>query len=413
MDDWQIPSQPTLPPTPSQQQQQRMSMNTIGPMHSYHSMRTRPSPYPMNEVKQPYSYQQTSMPMKTNTNSNVYTPLSYPPNHMEQIPHQQRLITAKSTSGPIATYNAGQQQMHAARARSMPYPSPMMYTHSPASVYQCNNTPHMNYPNQPSFPPPPPPPVQQQQQQQQMYYQNYYPQAHPISHQANSNSNKHEPMKNKIKPNADDFFSSPSTSYHPSVCSNSYVSPQQLPPQPSSLSSSISQEYQTFPNQFQIFPSPPSNPSTPYQGEFNANADFGVPYHQGQPSSVNSLTDALCPSGDTADRQLTPGPPSVGTPRVAHPQYSFPQTPSTPTMSRLPNEQNIDELTAFLQDPANLYLTDDITSTLFDDIEVLADTYLGGRGNNDHQSNNDSSLDYDIILNYLCSDDLISTVCQK
>ena len=69
MDDWQIPSQPTLPPTPSQQQQQRMSMNTIGPMHSYHSMRTRPSPYPMNEVKQPYSYQQTSMPMKTNTNS--------------------------------------------------------------------------------------------------------------------------------------------------------------------------------------------------------------------------------------------------------------------------------------------------------------------------------------------------------
>ncbi len=84
----------------------------------------------------------------------------------------------------------------------------------------------------------------------------------------------------------------------------------------------------------------------------------------------------------------------------------------------------------------NIYLTDDLTSvrvfsfqsffssflfffkTLFDDIEVLADTYLGGnRGAEIHeqqqQSNVDNDLDYDIILNYLCSDDLISTVCKN
>ena len=64
-----------------------------------------------------------------------------------------------------------------------------------------------------------------------------------------------------------------------------------------------------------------SNPGTPHQmysnnntnntGEFNGTAEFGVPYHHGAPSSVNSLTDALCPNGglDTTDRQMTPGPP--------------------------------------------------------------------------------------------------------
>ena len=82
-----------------------------------------------------------------------------------------------------------------------------------------------------------------------------------------------------------------STSYHPSIGSNSYIPAQQLTP--------ISHEYP-------IFTSPPS---TPYQGEFNSNTEFGVPYHHGQPSSVNSLTDALCPSENSIDRQLTPGPP--------------------------------------------------------------------------------------------------------
>ena len=35
------------------------------------------------------------------------------------------------------------------------------------------------------------------------------------------------------------------------------------------------------------------------------------------------------------------------------------------TRSRFSNEQNIDELTAFLQDPINIYLSDDITSVSF------------------------------------------------
>jgi hypothetical protein len=187
MDDWRI-----------QQQQQKMSMNNIGPMHNY---RTRPNPY---------QYQQS---VKTDSNS------------VKSFYHQQFM---------------------SARTRSMPYPSPSMYSNS-----ICPCTSHMYYPTQ-----------------HPMYYQSYS-------------------MKNK----SDEFL----TSYHPSICS---IPAQQLTP--------ITQEYQTFSNQSQIFPSPPSNPSTPYQGEFN---EFGVPYHHGQPSSVNSLTDALCPSGDTADRQLTPGPP--------------------------------------------------------------------------------------------------------
>ena len=34
------------------QQQQRMPMNGIGPIHNYHSIRSRPSPYQTNEIKQ-------------------------------------------------------------------------------------------------------------------------------------------------------------------------------------------------------------------------------------------------------------------------------------------------------------------------------------------------------------------------
>ncbi|CAF0950190.1 unnamed protein product [Rotaria sp. Silwood1] len=382
MDDWRI-------------QQQRINTNGIGPIHSYHSLHSRPSPYQINEIKQTYPYQQTSaISVKTDSNSDVYTPLPYTPTQMEQIHHQQqqqqqqRIITSKSAPGPISNYHPGHQQIMSARTRSMPYPSPSMYaTHSSATVCQCNS--HTHYPSQ-----------------HQMFYSNYY-QSQPLSYQQNTNITRHEMIKNKIKSKTDEPFQS-STSYYTSNCSNSYIPSQQL----QSQTSSISQEYQTYSNQSQIFPSPPSNPSTPYQGEFNGNTEFGVPYHQSQPSSVNSLTDALCPSGDTVDRQMTPGPPSVGTPRVAQHQYSFPQTPLTPTTSRLTNEQNIDELTAFLQDPINTYLTEDLTSTLFDDIEALADTYLGGRGSA-QQSNIDTNLDYDIILNYLCSDDLISTMYKN
>jgi hypothetical protein len=61
MDDWQLP-----------QQEQRMPMNSIGPIHSYQSMRTRPSPYQINEIKQVYQYQQTStIPVKTNNSNSV------------------------------------------------------------------------------------------------------------------------------------------------------------------------------------------------------------------------------------------------------------------------------------------------------------------------------------------------------
>ncbi|CAF2685078.1 unnamed protein product [Rotaria sp. Silwood2] len=107
-----------------------------------------------------------------------------------------------------------------------------------------------------------------------MFYQNYYP-SQPISYQQNSNITKYDIMKNKIKSKNDESFQS-SSSYYSSICSNSYIPAQQL----QSQLSSISPEYQIYSNQSQIFPSPPSNPSTPHQGEFNGNTDFGVPYHQ-------------------------------------------------------------------------------------------------------------------------------------
>ena len=51
--------------------------------------------------------------------------------------------------------------------------------------------------------------------------------------------------------------------------------------------------------------SPSSGPDTPNQNDFNL--EFGVPYQLGQPSSVNSMTDALCPNGEISiDRQTSP-----------------------------------------------------------------------------------------------------------
>ncbi|CAF5000368.1 unnamed protein product, partial [Rotaria socialis] len=61
---------------------------------------------------------------------NVYTPnntnVSYSPAQMEQIQHQhqQQRMMATKTHGPMVGYHPGQQQMMAARARSMPYPMP-------------------------------------------------------------------------------------------------------------------------------------------------------------------------------------------------------------------------------------------------------------------------------------------------
>jgi hypothetical protein len=52
------------------QPQQRVSMNSIGPIHNYHSIRSRPSPYQLNEIKQTYQYQQSStISVKTDSNS--------------------------------------------------------------------------------------------------------------------------------------------------------------------------------------------------------------------------------------------------------------------------------------------------------------------------------------------------------
>jgi hypothetical protein len=204
----------------------------------------------------------------------MYTPVTYTPTHMEEM-HQQRMITAKSTPGPIATYHPGHHQIMSARARSMPYPSPSMYTHNSGSVCQCNQ--HMHH---------------------QMSHPNWY-QYQPITYQQNFNSNlsdtTSQTMKNQYRKNSEESSIS-STFYYPSTCTNSYIPAQQLPPQLLSISQ---QDYQTFSHQS-------SNPSTPHQGEFN---EFGVSYQNGQPSSVNSLTDALCPNGDTIDRQMTPGPP--------------------------------------------------------------------------------------------------------
>lgn len=259
---------------------------------------------------------------------------------MEQIPQQQRLVSGKSAPGPISTYNAGQQQMLSARARSMPYPSPNAYAHPTNAACHCTGTgAHVHYPPQ-----------------QHVYYPNYYSQSQPLPYQQNSTSSKFDTMKYKAKPPTDEPFSSPATSYHPSVCSNPYVPAQQLTPQPSAPSTSMPAEYQTFSNQSQIFPSPPSNPSTPYQGEFNA--DFGVPYHQGQPSSVNSLTDALCPGGDAADRQLTPGPPVMSL-----------LSASRASASRMHVWRVVVERRHAACGAASIFLSSDATDT--DDIETL------------------------------------------
>jgi hypothetical protein len=50
MDDWRM-------------QQQRMPMNNIGPIHHYHSIRSRPSPYPTYQYQQP-----STMSVKTDSN---------------------------------------------------------------------------------------------------------------------------------------------------------------------------------------------------------------------------------------------------------------------------------------------------------------------------------------------------------
>ncbi|CAF1035791.1 unnamed protein product [Rotaria sordida] len=575
MDEWRIQQQ---------QQHHRMLSGGVGPILSYHSIRSRASPYSsphqMSEIKQSYQYQQNSSTTSSNplspqnsttspnpnttsicvkndsddttsssssdevstttSNPNIYTPnntnVSYTPVQMEQI--QQQRIMATKTHGSMVGYHPGQQQMMAARTRSMPYPMPpppshhhphpSMYPHPSGAVCQCTQHMHTTNGHYPIHPSQHSMYYQQQQQQHEAWYryqqqqqqqqaawrqhqmqqqqQHLHTHPQPISIEQSYNAilsdttstTKLKTTKTKTKKkqnttsslNEEPFIKyqpippsslnlsvqqqqqrvcippPSSTTYYPSVYStpNSYVPAQQLPP-PST--SSIPQDHpmyaQTSPttlshHQSQIFTSPLSNPGTPHQihsnGEFNGTAEFGVPYHHGAPGSVNSLTDALCPSGDTNDRQMTPGPPSVGTPRVAPHQYSFPHTPLTPqtinnqntnphtpvmmpptpnplsapptplTRPRSSSDQtqfisnhiqqyeqnksmnNVDDLAAYLKDPTNVYLTDDVSSTFFDDIDALADTYLGQQSNNQQQANVDNNSAEDILLNFLCSDDL-------
>ena len=282
-------------------------------------------------------------------------------------------------------YHPGQQQMMAARARSMPYtmppPShhhnhqqhhPSMYPHPSGPVCQCAQHMHTNNGHYSMHPSQHPMYYQQQQQeawyryqqqqaawrqhhiQQQQHLQSH-PQPVPIEQSYNAilsdttSTTKLKATKPKTKKKQSNISSlndeslikyqpippsslnlsvqqqqrvcipPPSAAYYPAVYStqNPYVPVQQLPP-PSTIPQEHPMYTQTSPStlshhQSQIFTSPLSNPSTPHQllnnGEFNGTAEFGVPYHHGAPGSVNSLTDALCPSGDTTDRQMTPGPP--------------------------------------------------------------------------------------------------------
>jgi hypothetical protein len=556
MDEWRIHPQ-------QQQQQQRMVSGGVGPVLSYHSIRSRSSPYPsphqMSELQQSYQYSQNSSttssnplspsPSATTPNPNQSTtPLSvkndsndatssssdevstttsnpdvYTPNNTNgpytPVQMEQRMMPTKSSIGPMVGYHPGQQQIMAARSRSMPYPMPppaphqhhpSMYQHPSGPVCQCAQHMHTNnghysmHPSQHSMY------YQQQQQQHEAWYR-YQQQAawrqHQIRQQHLQSHSQPVPIeqsyntmlsdtttsttklkatkaKTKKKSNNPSLLNEepllkyqpippstlnlsvqqrvppPSTAYYPSVysTSNPYLPAQQLPPPSTSIPQDHPMYTQTSPttlshHQSQIFTSPLSNPGTPHQtynnGEFNGTAEFGVPYHHGAPGSVNSLTDALCPSGDTTDRQMTPGPPSVGTPRVAPHQYSFPHTPLTPqtinnqntnphtpvmmpptpnplsapptplTRPRSSSEQipnyfqqyeqnksmnNVDDLAAYLKDPTNVYLTDDVSSTLFDDIDALADTYLGQQSNHQQQTNVDHNSAEDILLNFLCSD---------
>ena len=173
-----------------------------------------------------------------------------------------------ANSTPLASYHPGHYPYPPVRTRPMP-----------ASHCSSPMSPHSSSP-------------------QATYYQHWHPHQ-AVTLDAKSHANLFDGSSTRQNP-AEKQYDSP-TSYHTSVCSNTYFPAQQLPGQ------SLSQDYQAYAQHTHIFPSPSSNPSTPYQNEFNA--EFGVPYQHGQPSSVGSLTDALCPSGETIDRQFTPASP--------------------------------------------------------------------------------------------------------
>jgi hypothetical protein len=125
----------------------------------------------------------------------------------------------------------------------------------------------------------------------------------------------------------------------------------------------------------------------------------------------------------------TPNPLSAPPTPLTRPRSSE-QTQSSSTSSYQHYEQNksmnnVDDLAAYLKDPTNIYLTDDVTSvsdwlvvrshdlispfffqTLFDDIDALADTYLGQQSASQQANHVDNNSADDILLNFLCSDDV-------
>ena len=102
---------------------------------------------------------------------------------------------------------------------------------------------------------------------------------------------------------------------------------------------------------------------------------------------------------------LSAQPTPLTRPRSSSDQIQLPSSQSQ-TYDQNKSMNNVDDLAAYLKDPTNVYLTDDISSTFFDDIDALADTYLGQQSNNQQTTNVDQGSADDILLNFLCSDDL-------
>lgn len=114
---------------------------------------------------------------------------------MEQIQQQQRMMSAKSSIGPMVGYHPGQQQILAARSRSMPYTIPpphhhhhhhhpsSMYPHSSGAVCQCAQHMHPSNGHYPMHPSQHPMYYQQQQQQQEAWYRYQQQQAAWRQHQ--------------------------------------------------------------------------------------------------------------------------------------------------------------------------------------------------------------------------------------
>ncbi len=305
-----------------QQQQQRIiaSKSSIGPMVGYHAgqqqmvaPRTRSMPYPMpppqHHQHHPSMYSHPSGPVcqcaqHMHSNNGHYS--MHPSQHPMYYQQQQQQHEAWYRYQQQAAWRQHQiQQQQQQHLQSHPQPVPIEQSYN-AILSDTTSTTKLKATKQktkkkqsniPSF-----------NDESLMKYQ-------PIPPSSLYLSVQQQQQRACIPP--------PSTAYYPAVysTSNPYAPAQQLPPPPS-LSSTIPQEHQMYTqtspstlshHQSQIFTSPLSNPSTPHQmlnnGEFNGTAEFGVPYHHGAPGSVNSLTDALCPSGDTTDRQMTPGPP--------------------------------------------------------------------------------------------------------